>query len=114
MDDSSGVSSFQILKEADSLFKLSRVDIEPGIFPAVFVSRDDIKRALNVDSESYESDFEGTENIAKEKIRRKLIEEKISNLTDREMIDISCDLQNAYVDGRYWDDLADICEDLNE
>lgn len=88
----------KVLKEADSLNKLANMDIIPGIFPAVFISREDVARALDMDYE------EGDE-----------LPERIAKLTDEEMIDICYDVQNQYVEyGTYWDDIEAQCEDLIE
>jgi hypothetical protein len=89
---------YTILKQADSLLKLSNMDILPGIFPAVFISRDDVARALDIDYEDGDA-----------------LPEKIKNLTDEEMIDICYDVQNQYVEyGSYWDDIEAQCEDLHD
>lgn len=86
-----------MLRESNSLMDLSKIDIDPGLFPAVFVSREDVRRALtDMDDECDEPDEP----------------DAISKLTDAEMCDIAVDLQDAYVEGAYWDDLECICEDL--
>jgi len=95
----------KVLKEADSLHELSRMDIAPGIFPAIFVSRDDIYRALY--DEIYEE--EGDEECEEERYC------DVSKITDQEMMDICVNLQDVYVEyGSYWDDLESVCEDLQE
>jgi hypothetical protein len=94
-----GLGTFKVLKEADSLEKLSNMDILPGIFPAVFISREDVEHAL------YFEDYEEGE----------LLHENISKLTDEDMVDICFDLQNQYISyGTYWEDLESQCEDLKE
>jgi hypothetical protein len=90
----------KIIREADSLVVLSHMDVDPGLFPAVFVTREDIKGALSVDFEP--------ENLDEE------VQDRIERLTDVEMIEIASDLQDAYVAGNYWTDLECICEDLND
>lgn len=89
------------IKEANSLSELSRMDIEPGIFPAIFVSRGDVDRAV------HEEDYEEGEPDH--------IDDKVARLTDQEMMEICSDLQDVYVEyGSYWDDLSSICEDLHD
>lgn len=89
----------KVLKQANTLSELSRMDIDPGIFPAVFVSREDIDRSIH--EEDYMTD------------EPDIIDFKVSRLTDEEMIEVCDDLQNQYVGyGSYWDDLAYLCEDL--
>ena len=90
----------KLVREADSLSVLSHMDVDPGLFPAVFITRDDIESALSGDFEP-----ENLDSDIKERIRR---------LTDAEMLAIASDLQDAYVDGNYWTDLECICEDLND
>jgi len=87
----------KIIKEVSTLSELSKMDMCCGLFPAVFVSRDDVRRALT----SYDDDCDDPDEP-----------DVISKLTDAEMYDIASDLQDAYVEGAYWDDLACICEDL--
>ncbi len=90
-----------IIKEAQSLSELSTKDISPGIFPAVFISRADIDRALSPD------DYEESEPEE--------IDTEVAKLTDGEMIQIAADLQDVYVEyGSYWDDLESVCEDLHD
>lgn len=92
----------KVLKEADSLVELSRMDIDPGIFPSVFVSRDDIYRALY--DEIYED--EGDEEREEERYC------DVSKITDQEMTDICANLQDYYVEfGTYWQDLKTVSED---
>ena len=99
--ETNDLGGYTVLKQADSLSELSRMDIESGIFPAVFVSRADIDRALFPDE--YE------EGEPEE------IDTEVAKLTDAEMIQIAADLQDVYVEyGSYWDDLNTICEDLHE
>jgi len=87
------------LKKAKSLYELSRMDIAPGIFPAIFVSRDDIYRALYDEVYEEEADEENTEI------------EDVSKLTDKEVMDICADLQDYYVEfGSYWEDLKTCSE----
>lgn len=96
--ETNDLGGYTILKQADSLVKLSNMDIVPGIFPAVFISREDVARALDMDYE------EGDE-----------LPERIAKLTDEEMIDICSDVQNQYVSyGSYWDDIEAQCEDLHD
>ena len=96
--ETNDLGGYTILKQADSLLKLSNMDILPGIFPAVFISRDDVARALDIDYEDGDA-----------------LPERIKNLTDEEMIDICYDVQNQYVEyGSYWDDIEAQCEDLHD
>lgn len=96
--ETNDLGGYTILRQADSLVKLSNMDIFPGIFPAVFISREDVARALDID---YEDDDP--------------IPEKIANLTDEEMMDICSGVQNQYVEyGTYWDDIEAQCDDLHE
>ena len=96
--ETNDLGGYTILKQADSLLKLSNMDILPGIFPAVFISRDDVARALDIDYEDGDP-----------------LPEKIKNLTDEEMIDICYDVQNQYVEyGTYWEDIEAQCEDLHD
>jgi len=90
-----------ILKTANTLAELSRMDIDPGVFPAVFVSRGDVDHAI------HDEDYEEGEPDQ--------IDDKVAQLTDKEMQEICSDLQDVYVEyGSYWDDLNTICEDLHE
>ena len=89
----------KVLKESNSLMELSKMDIDPGSFPAVFISRNVIRGAL---TEGFDP-----ENLDED------VDERISRLTDEEMWQIASDLQDAYVDGNYWTDIECICEDLN-
>jgi hypothetical protein len=99
--ETNDLGGYTVLKQADSLSELSRMDIESGIFPAVFVSRADIDRALFPDEYEEGEPEEINTGVAK--------------LTDGEMIQIAADLQDVYVEyGSYWDDLESICEDLHE
>lgn len=96
--ETNDLGGYTILRQADSLAKLSNMDIVPGIFPAVFISREDIARALDMD---YEEDDP--------------LPEKVAKLTDDEMMDICYDVQSQYVEyGSYWDDIEAQCEDLSE
>lgn len=96
--ETNDLGGYTILKQADSLVKLSNMDILPGIFPSVFISREDVARALDMDYE------EGDE-----------LPKKIAKLTDEEMMDICSDVQNQYVSyGSYWDDIEAQCEDLHD
>ena len=98
--ETNDLGGYTILKQSDSLLKLSNMDILPGIFPAVFISRADVERAL------YFEEYEGDEDD---------LHEKIAKLTDEEMMDICYDVQNQYVEyGTYWDDIEAQCEDLHE
>ena len=97
--ETNDLGGYTILKQADSLLKLSNMDILPGIFPAVFISRADVERAVYF--EEYEDGDE--------------LHERIENLTDEEMMDICFDVQNQYVEyGSYWDDIESQCEDLHD
>jgi len=89
----------KVIRESDMLSGLRSMDTEPGLFPAVFVSRDDIIGALN------DGDLEDVDED---------LEKKIRGLTDEQMIEIASDLQDAYVEGSYWIDLECICEDLDD
>jgi hypothetical protein len=92
-----GLGTFKVLKEANTLSELSRLDIDPGIFPAVFVSRDDIDRAIN--GEVYDDEDEDEDAEV----------EDVSKLTDQEMLDICENLQDYYVEfGTYWEDLKEM------
>jgi len=112
--ETNDLGGYTILKQAESLMDLSKMDIDPGSFPAVFVARSDIVCALGGEDGDYEDDFEGTERTVEDKIIRKERNERVSKLTDKEMREIASDLQDAYVDGTYWDDLSNICEDLHD
>ena len=90
----------KLVREADSLSVLSHMDVDPGLFPAVFVTREDIKGALSEDFEP--------ENLDED------VQDRVDRLTDAEMLAIASDLQDAYVDENYWTDLECICEDLND
>lgn len=87
----------KVMRDADTLSGLYRMDVDPGLFPAVFVSRDDIIGALN------DGDLEDVDED---------LEKKIRGLTDEQMIEIASDLQDAYVEGSYWIDLECICENI--
>ena len=99
--ETNDLGGYTILKQADSLEELSRVDIVPGIFPSVFISRADIDRAI------YPCDYdEGSPDE---------IDTDIAGLTDEEMMQICADLQDQYVEyGSYWDDIELICDGLND
>jgi hypothetical protein len=85
----------KIFEKAYSTSDVYKRDIDGGMFPAVFVSREDVRRAVCGD------DYEEPED-----------EDVFSKLSVEEMLQICEDLQDAYVAGAYWDDLACICEDL--
>ena len=87
----------KVIRENEMLSGLYGMDIDPGLFPAVFVSRDDIIGALN------DGDLEDVDEE---------LEKKIRGLTDDQMIEIASDLQDAYVEGHYWIDLECICENI--
>lgn len=96
--ETNDLGGYTILKQADSLNKLSNMDILPGIFPAVFIAREDVARALDTDYEEGDP-----------------LPETIVNLTDEEMMDICFGVQSVYVEyGSYWNDIEGQCEDLVE
>ena len=89
----------KVLKESYSLLDLSKMDIEPGSFPSVFICRDDIRAAVTGGS------IDDMENIGKE------LDDKIESLTDEQMRRICELMQDAYVENGYWDDLKYIFEE---
>jgi hypothetical protein len=90
-------SVVKVFENAYSTSDIYKMDIYDGMFPAVFVSRDDVRRAVLDDDDVWEAPEGG---------------DVFSKLTIEEMMNICEDLQDAYVDNGYWIDLACICEDL--
>lgn len=89
----------KVLKESYSLLDLSKMDIEPGSFPSVFVCRDDIRAAVTGGS------VDEMEDIDPE------LDKQIDDLTDDQMRRICEMMQDAYVETGYWDDLKYILEE---
>lgn len=87
----------RVFDKAYSTSDIYKQDIYDGMFPAVFVSREDVRRAVLDDDDDWDEPEGG---------------DVFSRLTTEEMLNICEDLQDAYVENGYWDDLAIICEDL--
>lgn len=87
----------RVFEKAYTISDIYKQDIYCGMFPSVFVSREDVRRAVLNDDDDWDEPEGG---------------DVFSKLTTEEMLNICEDLQDAYVETGYWDDLAIICEDL--
>jgi hypothetical protein len=99
---SDDLKDIEILKESYSLLDLSKMDVDPGSFPAVFISKDDIRAAVTGGS------VDDMENIDEE------LDKEIEFLTNDEMRRICELMQDAYVETGYWDDLKYIFEERGD
>jgi hypothetical protein len=87
----------KVFENAYSTSDIYKMDIYDGMFPAVFVSREDVRRAVLDNDDDWDEPENG---------------DVFSRLTKEEMLNICEDLQDAYVENGYWEDLACVCEDL--
>lgn len=100
LDESNNLKNIvKVFENAYSTSDIYKQDVYDGMFPSVFVSREDVRRAVMGDDECWDEPEDG---------------DVFSKLTTEEMLNICEDLQDAYVENGYWDDLAIICEDLKQ
>lgn len=98
LDESNNLKNIvKVFENAYSTSDIYKQDVYDGMFPSVFVSREDVRRAVMGDDEYWDEPEGG---------------DVFSRLTIEDMMNICEDLQDAYVENGYWDDLAIICEDL--
>jgi hypothetical protein len=88
-----------MLKEAYSLMDLGKMDIHPGYFPSIFITKDDLRASVTG------GDIDEIEDI------NKIIARKINNLKDADMSRIAQKLQDCYVGESYWSDLQYLVEE---